>query len=108
MLGSSTCIIFSHVHRSDNKIAHNLARYVKNVRSLSVWVEDVPPHLVDVLFAEPSWFYNSSSLHSQKKKKNQISYLTIRDFISWVNWNPFYIFYKYYIIEKLVTDLYNI
>ena len=53
MLGSSTCIIFSHVRRSGNKIAHNLARHVRNVRGLSVWVEDVPPDLVNVLFAEP-------------------------------------------------------
>ena len=63
MLGSSTCIIFSHVHRSDNKIAHNLARHAKNVRSLLVWVEDVPPHLVDVLFAEPG-FYKPSEILS--------------------------------------------
>ena len=54
MLGSSTCINFSHVRRSGNKIAYNLARHARNVRGLSVWVEDVPPHLVDVLFAEPS------------------------------------------------------
>ncbi|XP_023876184.1 uncharacterized protein LOC111988631 [Quercus suber] len=51
MLVSSTCINFSHVRRSGNKIAHNLARHARNVRGLSVWVEDVPPHLVDVLFA---------------------------------------------------------
>ena len=53
MLVSSTCIKFSHVRRSGNKIAHNLARHARNVRSLSVWVENVPPHLVDVLFAKP-------------------------------------------------------
>ena len=54
MLGSSTCINFSHVRRSGNKIAYNLARHARNVKGLSVWVEDVPPHLADVLFAEPS------------------------------------------------------
>ena len=53
MLDPSSCVSFSHVRRSGNKIAHNLARHSKNVRGLSVWVEDVPPHLVDVLFAEP-------------------------------------------------------
>ena len=68
MLGSSTCINFSHVRRSGNKIAYNLARHARNVRGLSVWVEDVPPHLVDVLFAEPGWFYNSSGIHSQINK----------------------------------------
>ena len=53
MLVSSKCINFSHVHRSGNKIAHNLARHVRNVRGLSMWMEDVPPHLIDVLFADP-------------------------------------------------------
>ena len=53
MLVSSTCINFSHVHRGGNKIAHNLARHARNVRGLLVWVEDVPPHLIDVLFANP-------------------------------------------------------
>ena len=54
MLGSSTCINLSYVRRSGNKIAYNLARHARNVKGLSVWVEDVPPHLADVLFAEPS------------------------------------------------------
>ena len=31
MLVSSTCIKFSHVRRSGNKIAHNLARHARNV-----------------------------------------------------------------------------
>ena len=53
MLVSSICLNFSYVCRSGNKIAHNLARHARNVRGLLVWVEDVPPHLVDVLFAEP-------------------------------------------------------
>ena len=53
MLVSSTCINFSHVRRSGNKIAHNLARHVRNVKGLFMWVEDIPPHLVDVLFIKP-------------------------------------------------------
>ena len=53
MLVSSNCITFSHVYRSGNKIVHNLARHARNVRDLSMWAEDVPPHLADVLFAEP-------------------------------------------------------
>ncbi|XP_050259970.1 uncharacterized protein LOC126705055 [Quercus robur] len=53
MLVSSKCINFSHVRRSGNKIAHNLARHARNVRGLSVWMEDVPPHLIDVLFTDP-------------------------------------------------------
>ena len=48
-LVSSNCIAFSHVRRSGNKIDHNLARHARNVKGLSVWAEDVPPHLADVL-----------------------------------------------------------
>ena len=53
LLGPMTGISFSHVHRYGNRIAYNLTRHARNVRGLSVWVEDVSPHLVDVFFAEP-------------------------------------------------------
>ena len=52
-LVSSNCIAFSHVCRSGNKITHNLDKHARNVKGLSVWVEGVPPHLIDVLFAKP-------------------------------------------------------
>ena len=52
-LVTSKCIAFSHICRSGNRVAHNLAKHVKLIRSLSVWVEDIPPHLYDVLFADP-------------------------------------------------------
>ncbi|XP_075655191.1 uncharacterized protein LOC142625412 [Castanea sativa] len=52
-LVTSKCIAFSHVRRTGNKVAHNLARHARHVRGLSVWVEDVPPLLYDVLFADP-------------------------------------------------------
>ncbi|XP_075645797.1 uncharacterized protein LOC142616950 [Castanea sativa] len=53
LLVTSKCIAFSHVRRTSNKVAHNLARHARHVRGLSVWVEDVPPHLYDVLFVDP-------------------------------------------------------
>ena len=53
ILVTSKCIVFSHIHRTGNRVAHNLAKHVKLIRSLSVWVEDIPPHLYDVLFADP-------------------------------------------------------
>ena len=52
-LVTSKCIAFSYVRRTSNKVAHNLAKHARHVRGLSVWVENVPPHLFDVLFADP-------------------------------------------------------
>ena len=52
-LVTSNCIAFSHIRRSGNRVAHNLAKHARHVRGLSVWVEDIPPHLYDVLFADP-------------------------------------------------------
>ena len=48
-LTTNECISFSHIFRSGNKVAHNLARHV---RGLSIWMEDAPPHLYSVLFAD--------------------------------------------------------
>ena len=52
-LVTSKCIAFSHIRRSGNRVAHNLAKHARHVRGLSVWVEDMPPHLYDVLFSDP-------------------------------------------------------
>ncbi|XP_065637528.1 uncharacterized protein LOC136070886 [Quercus suber] len=51
-LVSSKCIACTHIRRDGNKVAHNLAKHARHVRGLSVWVEDIPPHLHDVLFAD--------------------------------------------------------
>ena len=55
--------------RSGNNVAHNLAKHARHVRGCSVWMEDVPPHLSHVLFADHDWFYliKVQSLDSQKK-----------------------------------------
>nr|XP_023911306.1 uncharacterized protein LOC112022914 [Quercus suber] len=52
-LVTSKCIAFSHIRRSGNRVGHNLAKHARHVRGLSVWVEDTPSHLYDVLLAEP-------------------------------------------------------
>ena len=36
-LVTNNCISFSYVHRVRSKITHNLARYARHVRGLSVW-----------------------------------------------------------------------
>ena len=52
-LVTSKCIAFSHIRRTGNRVAHNLAKHARHVRGLSVWLEDIPPHLYDVLFSDP-------------------------------------------------------
>ena len=41
-----------HIKREGNKAAHNIARHAKHVSKFSVWMEDVPPHLVAVIQAD--------------------------------------------------------
>ena len=42
---------FHYVPRQANKSAHNIARYARHVSEFTVWMEDVPPHLVSVIQA---------------------------------------------------------
>ncbi|XP_050249116.1 uncharacterized protein LOC126696411 [Quercus robur] len=44
MLVAGSCVSFSHVRRSGNNVAHNLAKHARHVRSFSVWTENAPPH----------------------------------------------------------------
>ncbi|KAK9993181.1 hypothetical protein SO802_022884 [Lithocarpus litseifolius] len=52
-LVTNKCIAFSHIRRSGNRVAHNLAKHARHVRGLPVWVENIPPHPYDVLFTDP-------------------------------------------------------
>ena len=47
-----SCISFSYVCRIGNSVTHNLTKHARHVRVFSVWMEDVPPHLSSVLFAD--------------------------------------------------------
>ena len=49
-------ISFSHTCRQGNSIAHNLARHARHVNSLAVWMEDVTPHLNDILLVDYGQF----------------------------------------------------
>ena len=51
-LHSCFCISFSHTRRSGNSVAHSLAKFAKYIVDLSVWMEDVPPQVNDVLVAD--------------------------------------------------------
>ena len=46
------CITFSHTRRIGNTVAHNLAKHARHVIGFKMWMEDVPPHLHSVLFAD--------------------------------------------------------
>ena len=52
-LVTSKCIAFTHIRRIGIRVAHNLTKHARHVRGVSVWVEDIPPHLPDPLFANP-------------------------------------------------------
>ena len=53
-LVTSKCIAFTHIRRIGIRVAHNLTKHADMLEVLSVWVEDIPPHLYYVLFANPS------------------------------------------------------
>ena len=51
-LYSCNCISFSHTHRSGNSVAHSSAKLARDIDEFSVWMEDVPPQVNDVLLAD--------------------------------------------------------
>ena len=51
-LQSCSCISFSHTRRMGNLVAHSLTKFAKHLVDLSVWMEDVPPQVHDVLLAD--------------------------------------------------------
>ena len=45
-------VLYSHVKRNNNSVAHNLARHAISIPDCQVWMEDVPPHTVSVLHSD--------------------------------------------------------
>uniref|UniRef100_A0A2N9HBQ0 RNase H type-1 domain-containing protein n=1 Tax=Fagus sylvatica TaxID=28930 RepID=A0A2N9HBQ0_FAGSY len=43
---------FTHTRRSGNTVAHALARRALNIQNLCVWMEDVPPDIIPVLYSD--------------------------------------------------------
>ena len=43
---------FTHTRRSGNSVAHALARRALNIQNLCVWMEDVPPDIIPVLYSD--------------------------------------------------------
>ena len=42
-------VLYSHVKRNGNSIAHNLAKYALRISDFQVWMEYVPSHIVQFL-----------------------------------------------------------
>ena len=42
-------VLYSHVKRNDNSVAHNLAKYALRIPDFQVWMEDVPSHIIQFL-----------------------------------------------------------
>ena len=51
-LAFCNCFSFSHTRRSGTSFAHCLAKYARTIVGFSMWMEDVPPQVVDVLLAD--------------------------------------------------------
>ena len=45
-------VLYSHVKRNSNSVAHYLARHVISIPDFQVWMEDVPSHIVSVLHSD--------------------------------------------------------
>jgi ribonuclease HI len=43
---------FTHTRRSGNTVAHALARRALHIQNLCVWMEDVPPDIIPVLYSD--------------------------------------------------------
>lgn len=42
-------LLYSHIKREGNKVAHKLARHALSISDFSVWMEDVPPPIRSIV-----------------------------------------------------------
>ena len=52
LIGLFNSCSVTHVCRKGNSLTHNLARHARHVSGLLVWMEEVSPHLNNVLIAD--------------------------------------------------------
>ena len=45
-------VLYSHVKRNGNSVAHNLAKHALCISDFQVWMEDVPSHIVQFLLLD--------------------------------------------------------
>ena len=54
---SFNVVRFYHVKRQGNFVAHNIAKHARHVSEFTVWMEDVPPHLLAIILANLADFH---------------------------------------------------
>ena len=42
-------LVYSHVKRNSNRVAHSLAKNALRILDLQVWMEDIPSHIISIL-----------------------------------------------------------
>ena len=47
-------LLYSHVKRNGNSVAHNLAKHAICIPDFQVWIKDVPSHIVSFLHLDVS------------------------------------------------------
>ena len=52
LAGSFSKLLYSHIRRDANKLAHSLARFAINTSSFFVWMESVPPPFNNIYKAD--------------------------------------------------------
>ena len=50
-------LLYSHIKRNDNSVAHNLAKHVIFILDFQVWMEDVSSHIVPFLYLDVSYLH---------------------------------------------------
>ncbi|KAL4653666.1 hypothetical protein ACB092_01G321700 [Castanea dentata] len=54
-------VLYSHVRRNGNSVAHSLVRHVISIPDLQVWMEDVPSDIVSFLHLDVTHLHNKST-----------------------------------------------
>ena len=47
-------LLYSHVKRNDNSVAHDLVKHAIRIPNFQVWMEDVPSHIISFLHLDVS------------------------------------------------------
>ena len=47
-------LLYSHVKRNDNSVAHDLVKHAIRIPNFQVWKEDVPSHIISFLHLDVS------------------------------------------------------